>query len=59
MPTKASATNEKSSARVEYEALVGLNYGNRRVEAGEIVNDLPEKSIGWLLEQNHIRKVGN
>lgn len=58
MPTKAKVTsNEKPSTPVEYEALVGMNYGDRRVEEGEIVDDLPEESVKWLLEQGHIRKV--
>lgn len=69
MPTKAKAITDrldtatekdedKSSASVEYEALVGLNYGDRRVEEGEIVSDLPEESAGWLLKQGYVRKVG-
>lgn len=59
MPTKAKATVVKisSSAAVEYEVLVGLNYGDRRAEEGEIVNDLPEESLGWLLEQSYVREV--
>ena len=59
MPTKARATKEKSSEPVEYEVLIGLNYGDHRVEAGEIVSDLPEQSVGWLLEQSYVRKVEN
>lgn len=41
-----------------YRALTGLNYptkaGERRVEAGDVVTDLPAKSIDWLLERGHI-----
>lgn len=40
-----------------YKALTGLSYGNRVVEAGEIVDDIPVKSLGWLLEGGHIEKV--
>lgn len=42
-----------------FKALVGLNYGpkNKRVEAGEVVSDLPPESIGWLLAQGLVEKV--
>ncbi len=32
----------------------GLDYGNRRVEAGEVVEDIPAKSVTWLKEQGII-----
>lgn len=32
----------------------GLDYLNRRVEAGEIVDDIPAKSVAWLKEQGII-----
>lgn len=32
----------------------GLDYLNRRVEAGEIVDDIPTKSVAWLKEQGII-----
>jgi len=32
----------------------GLDYLNRRVEAGELVDDIPAKSISWLKEQGII-----
>lgn len=32
----------------------GLDYLNRRVEAGELVDDIPTKSISWLKEQGII-----
>jgi hypothetical protein len=39
--------------------LVGLDYGNpsKRVEAGEVVSDIPAKSVQWLLDQNLIEVV--
>jgi len=42
-----------------YKVLVGLDYGNpsKRVEAGDVVSDLPAKSIGWLSEQLIIELV--
>lgn len=36
----------------------GINYEvdgvEKRAEPDELVDDLPEKAIGWLLEQGHI-----
>lgn len=43
----------------QYRVLVGLNYPpDRRVEAGQIVDDLPGKSIKWLTEQGLIEPAG-
>lgn len=52
-------SEEKSttSKRVKYRALVGLDFEDKRVEAGEEVEDLPEDSVKWLLEGNYIRRV--
>jgi len=39
----------------QYRALVGIDYPpNKRVEAGEVVSDLPGNAIKWLLESNLI-----
>jgi hypothetical protein len=40
-----------------YKVLTGLNYGNKRVEAGEVVSDIPATSVRWLTEQNMIELV--
>ena len=40
-----------------YKVLVGLDYGDKRIEAGEIVSDLPTKSVSWLKEQGLIEEV--
>lgn len=41
-----------------YKVLVGLSYPpDRRAEAGDIVDDLPSKSVKWLLEKGHIENV--
>jgi len=37
-----------------YMAITGLDYDNKRVEAGDIVSDLPSKSISWLVSQGLI-----
>lgn len=42
----------------QYRALVGLDYPpHKRAEAGDVVDDLPGKSLRWLLEQGHIEAV--
>lgn len=42
----------------QYRAVVGIDYPpNKRVEAGELVSDLPEKSAVWLLANNFIEEV--
>lgn len=39
----------------QYRAVVGIDYPpNSRVEAGDLVSDLPEKSAIWLLSQGLI-----
>lgn len=47
----------KKPAVQKYRARVGLNYGDKRVEAGDVVDDIPEDSVEWLLEGNYIEKV--
>lgn len=41
----------------KYKALTGLSYGIKSVEMGDIVDDIPTKSIKWLREQNLIQLV--
>lgn len=42
----------------QYRAVVGIDYPpNKRVEAGDIVSDLPEKSITWLLSSGMIEEL--
>jgi len=39
----------------KYRILSGIDYPpNKRAEAGDVVDDLPAKSIKWLLESNII-----
>jgi hypothetical protein len=39
-----------------YRALVGLDYGSKRAEAGEVRDDIPERSLPWLLEQGLVEE---
>ena len=39
-----------------YEVLIGITYGGREVPAGETVDDVPKRSVGWLLEMQAIRE---
>lgn len=42
----------------KYRVLVGMDYPpNRRVEAGDLVDDLPGKSIKWLLESGAVESA--
>ncbi len=45
---------------MKYRVLVGLNYptprGEKRAEAGDVVDDLPKKSLEWLLRQGHVEE---
>lgn len=39
----------------QYRAVVGIDYPpDKRIEAGDLVSDLPEKSVTWLLAQGLI-----
>jgi hypothetical protein len=37
-----------------YKVLTGIDYAGKRAEPGDLVDDLPSKSISWLREQGHI-----
>ena len=39
---------------VKYRVIHGLDYRDHRAEPGDIVEDLPAKSVDWLLKQGHI-----
>lgn len=41
-------------SKKEYKVLVGLNYGATRREPGDVCSDIPQQSIGWLLDQGCI-----
>jgi len=43
-----------------YKVLVGINYGpdDKRAEPGDVVSDIPNKSITWMVEQGIIEPVG-
>lgn len=43
-----------SEKKKRYRVVRGLNYGTKRAEPGDVVTDLPSKSIPWLLEQGCI-----
>jgi hypothetical protein len=43
----------------KYRALVGLDYPpGKRAEPGDVVSDLPDGSVKWLIKQNLIEFVG-
>jgi len=40
-----------------YRVIQGIDYKGRRAEPGDIVDDIPTKSIRWLTDQGIIEKV--
>jgi hypothetical protein len=48
---------KKAPKKDVYRVLVGLNYGDKRAEVNDLVDDLPEESVKWLLHDGHIEKV--
>jgi len=41
----------------DHKVLIGLTYNGKSVEAGSVVDDIPAKSVPWLLEQDIIERV--
>lgn len=41
-----------------YEVIIGVDYGDSRAEPGDVVSDLPAKSVTWLLDQGVIKPAG-
>jgi hypothetical protein len=40
----------------QFRVLIGLTYGGRDVPAGETVDDVPKRSVAWLLEMRAIEE---
>lgn len=40
-----------------YKVLVGINYGDKRAEPGDIVDDLPAGAAEWMLEDGIVEAV--
>lgn len=40
-----------------YKVHTGIDYAGKRAEPGDVISDLPNKSIGWLMEQGIIEQV--
>lgn len=41
----------------KYRTVVGIDYADKRVEAGQIVSDIPDAAVGWLRESGFIEGV--
>lgn len=39
-----------------YRVLQGIDYGDKRAEAGDVVDDIPQRSIKWLVDQGIIEQ---
>jgi len=44
--------------KTQYRALVGLSFGDRQVSEGDVVEDIPEESLEWLLAGGYVKKEG-
>jgi hypothetical protein len=43
---------------VPYKVLTGLSYPpNKRAEVGDVVNDLPQNSVKWLIKSGRIEEI--
>jgi hypothetical protein len=40
-----------------YKVLTGIDYAGKRAEPGDVVSDLPNRSVSWLLEQGIVEKI--
>ena len=40
-----------------YRLLAGMDYNGKRGEPGDVVDDLPERSVPWLTKQGYIEVV--
>jgi hypothetical protein len=54
MPRKKTSTE---GTGVKYRILSEVYYSGKTVKVGEVVTDLPDKSIPWLLNGGYIEKV--
>lgn len=41
-------------AKSDYKVLVGLSYGEKTVDVGQVVSDIPKESVAWLLASGYI-----
>ena len=41
----------------KFVVLVGMNYGSKRREPGDVADDIPTQSVSWLLEQGAIKPL--
>lgn len=41
----------------QYRVNVGIDYAGKRAEPGDLVDDIPTRSVKWLLEQGIVEEV--
>lgn len=59
MTEKSKKKPEKSRYMIERSLTYKTTAGTVTREAGEIAEDIPERSRKWLVEKGFIKKVGN
>jgi len=40
-----------------YKVLAGIDYAGKRAEPGDVISDVPSRSVSWLIEQGIIEKA--
>ena len=45
------------SGMANYKVLIGVDYAGKRAEAGDVISDVPSRSVSWLLDQGIIEKI--
>lgn len=40
-----------------FKVVTGIEYDGKRAEPGDIVDDIPTKSVTWLVEQGIVEKI--
>lgn len=40
----------------QYRVNVGIDYDGKRAEPGDVINDLPARSVKWMLEQGIVEE---
>lgn len=55
---KTSAVATDRAATTQYRVVCpGISYEGKDAVTGDVLNDLPPSSVGWLLEHNYIEEA--
>lgn len=57
VPGRGVAACPQRSRMATYKVNAGIDYAGKRAEPGDLVTDLPPKSLPWLLAQGIVEPV--